>query len=113
MTTIGNARMTRPTVRVQATPQFNPAGRRFIRSAAVVAVLSASLFGFVAQANAGAESGSQVQFKYVTVSAGQTLWEIAQQYATSDARDYMANLISLNALTTAELTPGQRIALPN
>jgi LysM repeat protein len=49
----------------------------------------------------------------VTVSAGQTLWEIAQQYATSDARDYMANLISLNALTTAELTPGQRIALPN
>jgi LysM repeat protein len=77
-----------------------------------VAVLSASLFGVVAQANAGASFSGQAEFEYVTVAAGETLWSIAQEHAIGDARDYMANLISLNALTTAELTPGQRIALP-
>lgn len=80
----------------------------------LVAVVAATLFFMSPSAQASNTSGS-ANFSYVTVSAGDTLWSIAKKNvpAGSDARDYMYELATLNNLETADLTPGQRIALPN
>jgi hypothetical protein len=50
---------------------------------------------------------------YTTVSAGDTLWELAAVHPPDkDPRDWIAEVVSLNALATVDLEPGQRIALP-
>ena len=61
-------------------------------------------------------SGPQahVAFASVTVQSGQSLWSIAEKVAPSaDPRDVIADIVSLNQLHSAVVTPGQRIAIPS
>ena len=63
----------------------------------------------------GSFAGSQEpgELLYVTVQSGDSLWSLADSYAPNeDPRDWIAEVVLLNALETAELTPGQQIALP-
>lgn len=102
---------------------LSKSGRRFVRNAVIAAVATASVLGFVngfgatgfAANSASANSeASLVSFRYITVQAGQSLWALAAQHANgADPRDWIAQVVSLNALTSAEVQPGQRIALPN
>lgn len=98
-----------------STQSVNAAGRRFVRSATIVAVATLAAIGFVnGQAATATNEQSKAEFTYVTVLAGQSLWQIAADVApTEDPRDFIADVVSLNALTTADVVPGQRIALPN
>ncbi|AOY56221.1 MAG: hypothetical protein RI933_154 [Actinomycetota bacterium] len=106
---ISTTRISRPTQRAVV---LNRSGRKFVRTAIVLAVLSTSLFGFVGQATAGSES-SQAQFTYVTVSAGETLWQLAERVApNTDPREWIAQVVSLNGLTDNQVHPGQQIAIP-
>ncbi|MEY4060920.1 MAG: hypothetical protein RLZZ258_737 [Actinomycetota bacterium] len=110
-------RFTRPTTRVQTVPAVSAQGRRFLRTVLVLAVATAAGLSAVTGLGAGSAtatgSTSSVEFKYVTISAGQTLWSLAALNAPEqDPRDWIAEVIDLNGLTTAELAPGQRIALP-
>ncbi|MFM6939155.1 MAG: hypothetical protein ACKOUD_00820, partial [Rhodoluna sp.] len=63
-----------------------------------------------------ANAGSTVvtaNFTYVTIHSGESLWQLAGELAPNeDRRDWIAKVVDLNALTTADVTPGQRIALP-
>ena len=92
----------------------NPAARKFFRTAVVVAIATTSIFGFVNTAAANSQtSGSAAKFEYVTVSAGQTLWDLAEQIApNTDPQDWMQDVVNLNGLTSTDLKPGQRIAIP-
>ena len=55
-----------------------------------------------------------VQFKYVTVTSGQTLWALASKYSKDQSqREWIATLVELNNLTSNDLQPGQKLALPN
>lgn len=67
-----------------------------------------------AQANSDASSSSvKVNFAYVTVMSGETLWTLAARYAPNqDPRDFIANIVALNNLNGTSLTPGMQIALP-
>jgi LysM repeat protein len=78
---------------------------------ATAVTLSASLFsGLSAQAT---NESSTAKFDYVTVSAGTTLWGLAQVHAgDQEPREWIAELVSLNALQDATLQPGQQLALP-
>jgi LysM repeat protein len=91
-----------------------PAARRFFRTAVVVAIATTSIFGFVNTAAANSQtSSSAAKFEYVTVSAGQTLWDLAEQIApNTDPQDWMQDVVNLNGLTSTDLRPGQRIAIP-
>jgi hypothetical protein len=90
----------------------NASARKFFRTAVVVAIASASIFGFVNGAAANSKAGS-AQFEYVTISAGQNLWSLAEQLAPNkDPQDWMQEVVNLNGLTTTDLQPGQRIAIP-
>jgi LysM repeat protein len=87
----------------------NPA--RLARIAVVVAVA----LGFSLSSISGSVAGNAepVQLDYVTIQQGDSLWDLAAEFApTSDPRDWIAEVVMLNALTTIDLTPGQQIALP-
>jgi hypothetical protein len=92
-------------------------GRRvFMTLAALPLVVAAFLFAINGgAASASLESSVQpgVEYTYVTVSAGESLWAIAEDVApAADPRDVIADILAFNGMSTAELVPGQRLALP-
>ena len=79
----------------------------------LLAVFSAATM-LTGQAQATDSSAAKTEFAYVTVHAGDNLWALAEKYAgNTDQRDWVASLVSLNALESNTLQPGQRLALPN
>jgi LysM repeat protein len=91
-------------------------GRRVLAVlAAVPAViaLSAAVIGggaALASRDAGAPAGS---FSTVTVTAGDSLWSIAEDIAPGrDPRDVVDEIVRLNALDSVVVQAGQSIAIP-
>jgi LysM repeat protein len=77
----------------------------------VPVVVAALLFGI----NAGAATGtsSSTPLATITVVGGETLWGVARQIApTADPRDVIADLMSVNQLKSADIQPGERLAIP-
>lgn len=106
----------RPTQRraTAAVAAPNYARRRFVVVATGFAAITVTLLSaFLGQPATATNSNSQAEFTYITVLAGQSLWQIAAKEAPEqDPRDFIASVVSLNGLTSAEVQPGQRIALP-
>jgi hypothetical protein len=89
-------------------------GRIVLTSLASIPIVVGALF-FALNGGGAAASGDQatVQFQHVTVQSGQSLWSIAEKVAPSaDPRNVIADIISLNQLDSAVVSPGQRIAIP-
>jgi LysM repeat protein len=96
MQVLGNYRLTNP--------------RRLVRAVAVLALAAGlSVLGITGSV---ATNETPRQLDYLTVGQGDTLWSLAQDHATGDPRDWIAEVVLLNGLTTSELAPGQQIALP-
>lgn len=75
----------------------------------VIAALAFALNGGMATATV--EAGST---EYVTVLSGQSLWQLAQEVAPGeDTREVVAQLLRANSLDSAEVFPGQQLAVPN
>ena len=54
-----------------------------------------------------------VEYEYVTVEQGQSLWAIAEEVApTSDPRDFITDVLAFNGTSSTEIFPGQTLALP-
>lgn len=89
-------------------------GRRVF--GALIAVPIVVVLGLAGLWSSGAVAGDQqpAQFHYVTVYAGDTLWDIAAEATASggDVRDTMAEIVSLNSLSSSSVQPGQKLALP-
>jgi hypothetical protein len=79
----------------------------------VAAAIAAAVVGSgsaLASHDAGAPAGT---FSTVTVSAGESLWGIAERVAPqADPRDVVDAVVRLNALDGVTLVPGQQLALP-
>jgi hypothetical protein len=76
----------------------------------VVGSLVLAINGGVAAAT---DDDAAVEFTYVTVAAGDSLWQLAEEVAPSeDPRDVIADIVSLNQLDDENVHPGQRLALP-
>ena len=59
-------------------------------------------------------SAAVVDFEYVTINAGESLWQVAERIApASDPRDVIADIVSLNQLTSSSVEAGQRVAIPS
>lgn len=114
---VATTAMNRPTLR-QATQaaavQPNYARRRFAVAATTIALIAiTALSALTGQSATATSTSGKANFTYVTVLAGQSLWQIASKVAPhQDPRDFIAEVVSLNGLTSADVTPGQRIALP-
>jgi hypothetical protein len=84
---------------------------RLVRAGLVLAVA----LGFTLSSISGSVAGNSgpAELDYITIQQGDSLWELAAQFAPSaDPRDWITEVVMLNALTTVDLTPGQQIALP-
>ena len=56
---------------------------------------------------------SNVTFEYVTVAPGDSLWSIAETIAPgADPREVVSDLVSLNQLTSADVSAGEQLAIP-
>jgi LysM repeat protein len=85
--------------------------RRLVRALLVVAVAVGFTFSSISGSVAG--NSGPVQLDYVTVQQGDSLWDLASRHASGqDPRDWIAEVVMLNALSSIDLTPGQQIALP-
>ena len=81
----------------------------------VAAPLIVTAFGFAVNGG-GAAAGanvSSVAFEHVTVQPGESLWQLAGEIApASDPRDVVSDIVQLNQLGSAEVQPGQSLAVP-
>lgn len=85
----------------------------FTALAAVPLVVGSLLVALNGGVAAASSDQAQTQFTYVTVSAGQSLWQLAEKIApTEDPREVIADIVSLNQLASEDVQPGQRLALP-
>lgn len=85
--------------------------RRLFRGLAILALAASFSMASISGSFAGSQDAGELEF--VTVQSGDSLWSLADVYAPNDdPRDWIAEVVLLNALETAELTPGQQIALP-
>ncbi|MFJ4294491.1 hypothetical protein [Curtobacterium sp. NPDC089689] len=66
------------------------------------------------RASAGDASGSgSAHFDTVTIQPGETLWQLAEETApNADPRDFVQDVVTLNALDGAGLQAGEKIAIP-
>lgn len=85
--------------------------RRLFRGLAILALAGSFTMASISGSVAGNQEPGTLE--YVTVQGGDSLWSLADVYApNSDPRDWIAEVVLLNGLTSVDLTPGQQIALP-
>ncbi len=94
-------------------------GRAVLTTLAAIPLVVAAFFIATNGGSATASLDSTVNaadaasYQYVTISAGESLWAVAQRIApTADPRDVIDDILSFNGMSSAELVPGQRIAIP-
>jgi hypothetical protein len=74
-------------------------------------VLVALAFGI--NAGGATATNSSTPLAKVTVVGGETLWGVAQQIAPhADPRDVIADLESVNRLSSANIYPGEQLLIP-
>ena len=96
---------------------FSPRRRaRLVRTLFVFSALTFVAAGLVSgQTAVATDEGSTAvaAFNYVSVMPGDTLWELAKDYADGkNAQDWIAEVMLLNNLSSADLVAGDKLALP-
>ena len=88
-------------------------GRRVLTAAVALPLVIGALVAALNSGGAAAVSeGAANDFTYVTISQGESLWQLAQEIApNADPRDVVAEIVSLNQLH-GEVQAGQKIAIP-
>ena len=88
----------------------------FTTLAAIPLIIAAAMVGL----NGGGATATQDvavaggNYEYVTVEAGQSLWALATDIApASDPRDVVEDILAFNGMSSAQIFPGQQLALPD
>ena len=109
------------TIAMATTSMSKPHLKLTRRGRVVVTTLAAIPFvvmAVIAGLNAGGAAAtgdiSSTQFSYVSVAPGQSLWQLASEIApSSDPREVVARIVALNQLPSADVQPGERLAIPS
>ncbi|GAB3617960.1 hypothetical protein GCM10027416_25170 [Okibacterium endophyticum] len=81
--------------------------------AAVPVIAVAAYLGLNADGAVATSTASSASFEYVTIEAGQSLWQVAVRIAPqADPRDVINEILDLNRLSSSNVVPGQQIAIP-
>jgi len=112
-----------PTARLRLTQRGRVVITAIVAAPLVVAAIAIALNGggaFASGAPVSSEGSAValqtelVSFTYVTVAAGESLWDVAEAVApTRDPRDVIVDIVSLNQLPGDSVQAGQRLALPS
>jgi LysM repeat protein len=85
----------------------------FTTLAAVPIAIGALIFALNGGTAAAGDGAAGASFDYVTVQSGESLWQLAESLAPSaDPREVIADIVNLNQLASAEIEPGQQLAIP-
>ncbi len=81
--------------------------------AAIPLIVGALVFALNGGGALASADHAHVNFHYVTVESGDSLWSIAERVAPSaDPRDVIAAIVSLNQLDSSVVSPGEELAVP-
>jgi hypothetical protein len=87
-------------------------GRRVVVALAAIPIAVSAFFGALG-GGAATATDSSAELHYVSIEAGQSLWQLAESIApTSDPRDVVSDILALNNLESSQLVPGQQLAVP-
>ena len=88
---------------------------RFVFGALVaipIAILL-TIVGINATDAAATQAPASNDFTYVSVAPGESLWQLASQIAPqADPDEVVADILALNQLRSADVQPGQELAIP-
>ncbi|MFZ6990793.1 hypothetical protein ACO0E1_02775 [Curtobacterium sp. RRHDQ66] len=85
----------------------------FTTLAALPVLIVVGLFALNGGQAAAGNTAADVHFQTVTIEPGETLWQLAEQTApNADPRDFIADVVSLNALDGSGVQAGEQIAIP-
>lgn len=103
-------------VNTQIHPMSPKRRARLARTLFVLSALVLMIAGLIFNQSATAvDEGSTetVAFNYISVMPGESLWQLAETHANGqDQQDWVAEIILLNNLQSADLNAGDRLALP-
>ena len=93
--------------------RITPRGRAVLAALIAAPLLAAAWFGLGAPAaQAGGDSIANT-YTYVSVEPGQSLWQLAELIAPqADPREVVSGIMTLNNLPSADVQPGQELAIP-
>lgn len=90
--------------------------KKFVRSMIIMIGLIASILFFI---NTTSFSHSEIEYKTIYISDGDTLWSIARQeqeendyFAGKDIRDIISTIKAANELSTSNLSINQKLSIP-
>jgi hypothetical protein len=97
--------------------RLTPRGRAVFTTLAAAPLVAFALFiglgGGDAVAGQNSPASVAVTYEYVSIAPGQSLWQLAEQVAPqADPREVVADILSLNQLRSADVQPGQELAIP-
>jgi hypothetical protein len=89
-------------------------GRAVFTTLAAAPLVAIALFIGLSGGNAVAgQDAPAATLEYVSIAPGQSLWQLAEQVAPqADPREVVADILSLNQLGSADVQPGQKLAIP-
>jgi hypothetical protein len=90
-------------------------GRAVFTTLAAAPLVAIAVFLGLGSGHAVAGSGAAgtASFTYVSIAPGQSLWQLAEQVAPQeDPREVVADILNLNGLRSADVQPGQELAIP-
>ena len=96
--------------------RLTPRGRAVLTTlAAIPLVIAAALFALNGGGAVATQEVAQagVEYEYVTVEAGESLWALATDIApTADPRDVISDILAFNGMSSSQIEPGQQLAIP-
>ena len=89
-------------------------GRAVFTTLAAAPLVAIALFVGLGGGDAVASQDAPgATLEYVSVVPGQSLWQLAEQVAPqADPREVVADILALNQLESADVQPGQELAIP-
>ena len=105
-----------PTAQAPVVPRLRLTRRGrvvFATLAAIPLVIAGLVFGLGASGAVATQDGGAASLTWVTVDGGQSLWDLAAEIAPAeDPREFAAQVVSFNHLSSSEVEAGQELAIP-
>ncbi|MEO7896100.1 MAG: LysM peptidoglycan-binding domain-containing protein [Pseudolysinimonas sp.] len=94
--------------------RLTPRGRVVFTTLAAAPLVAIAVFLGLGGGDAVASHDApSATLQYVSIAPGQSLWQLAEQIAPqADPREVVADILSLNRLGSADVQPGQELAIP-
>lgn len=88
-------------------------GRAVLTALVATPLVAAALMLSLNGGGATATSVQGAPLETVTVYSGQSLWVLAEEIAPqADPRDFISDVVRVNALDSAQIHPGQQLEIP-